>query len=52
MATTEEKIQRGEQRLRNLEKVREIIGEDHYWEQVNYELEYLKPLYEELRKQK
>ena len=50
MATIEEKIKRGEQRLKDLEKVREIIGEEHYWEQVDYELKYLKPLYDELKK--
>ena len=38
--------------LRDLEKVREIIGEEHYWKQVDYELKYLKPLYDELRKKK
>lgn len=36
MATIEEKIKRGEQRLKDLEEVRSIIGEDHYWEQVDY----------------
>lgn len=50
MATIEEKIKRGEQRLKDLEKVREIIGEEHYWRQVDYELKYLKPLYDEVKK--
>ena len=52
MATIEEKIERSEQVLRDLEKVRKIIGEEHYWKQVDFELEYLKPLYNELRKKK
>lgn len=50
--STEELIERGEQRLRDLAKVREIIGEEHYWKQVDYELKYLKPLYDEAKKNK
>lgn len=52
MATVEERIKRGEQRLKDLAEVRDIIGEDYYWQQVDYELKYLKPLYEELKKEK
>lgn len=52
MATTEEKIEISERILRDLEKMRELIGEEHYWEQVDYELDYLKPLYDELKKKK
>ena len=48
--STEELIERGEQRLIDLAKVREIIGEEHYWKQVDYELKYLKPLYDEVKK--
>ena len=50
--STEELIERGEQRLKDLAKVREIIGEEHYWKQVDYELKYLKPLYDEVKKKK
>ena len=50
--TTEEMIERGEQRLKDLAAVREIIGEEHYWDQVDYELKYLNPLYDEVRKKK
>ena len=50
--STEEIIERGEQRLRDLATVREIIGGEHYWKQVDYELKYLKPYYDEVRKKK
>lgn len=50
MATIEEKIRKSEDILRDLNAVRDIIGDEHYWRQVDYELKYLKPLYDELRK--
>lgn len=50
--STEEMIERGEQRLKDLATVREIIGEEHYWKQVDFELKYLKPLYDEVKKKK